>query len=264
MELSGLRLRRAPRLVQATLCRPEARNALDSRLLRELAAALDEAERDPGCRALVLAGEGGSFCTGMDFAEAAGAGDGEAGAFRAQAAGYMALLRRFAETRLIVVAKVEGLAAGGGVGLAAASDLVVATPESEFQLPEALWGLLPCCVLPWLVRRTGFHPAYRMALTTQSLGAEAARDCRLVDEVSAAPDEAVRRLLLRSLRVEAPLVGELKRYAGRLWSVSAETERQAVEELCRLVARPEARAALAAFVEEGVYPWERPPEGKAR
>lgn len=266
MSYATLRLRWALPLLQVTLSRPAQRNAIDSLLLGELGRALDQAEAEAGCRALVLEGAEGIFCTGMDFAEAVAKTAGPAASgpgFAPQATTYMRLLGRFSESPLIVVAKVDGLVAGGGVGLVAASDLAVATPRSEFSLPEALWGLLPCCVLPYLIRRIGFQQAYRMALTTQNLSAAAARECRLVDEVAEQPEEAVRRLLLRSLRVEAPVVADLKRYLHRLQPITPEAERAAVEELCRLVARPSAREAIAGFVERGVFPWESKQEGRA-
>jgi len=265
MELSGtaeqlqaqpfatLAVQRSGPLLQVTLNRPAQRNAIDSVLLAELHRVIDQAEADVSCRAVVLAGTGGVFCSGMDFEEAA-EGSGSAD-FEQQAGAYIRLLRRLTETPRVMVASVDGLAAGGGVGLAAACDLVVATPSSTFSLPEALWGLLPCCVLPYLVRRIGFQPAYRMALTTQAWSAEAAQHCHLVDSVSDRPGEAIRKLLLRTLRADADVVGALKQTMRELSAVSAETEQSAVAALCRLVARPQTRAAISAYATQGVFPW---------
>ena len=237
----------AGKLVTVALHRPEQQNSINALMLRELNDALDRAERSPVCHAFVMEGENGVFSTGMDFAETA---DGSAS--------YMELLRRFSLSPRIVVAKLDGRVTGGGVGFAAASDLVVATPRTQFSLPEALWGLLPCCVLPWLIRRVGFQQAYKMALTTQNVSAEEARRCHLVDDLHDDPDEAVRRLLLRSSRVHEDTVRDLKRYARSLWIVSQAMEEAAVAEISRLLVEPRVRANISAFLEHRQFPWEKP------
>lgn len=254
MHLTTLELRESPRLLTVTLHRPQQQNSINAAMVRELGQVLDYAEARPDCRAVVLQGGAGVFCTGMDFTELAAGAEAE---FRQQSAAFMALLRRLTLTPRIVVAQPDGRVAGGGVGLVAASDLVVATPRSQFSLPEALWGLLPCCVLPYLIRRVGFQRAYRMALTTQPVGAAEARECMLVDELSEQPGETIRRMLLRALRVEAWTVADLKQYFRRMWLVSEQMEQGAVDALCELVARPRVQENIAAFVQDQAFPWER-------
>ncbi len=236
--------------VRLTIDRPERRNSLDTAALGELHRALDAAERDPACRLVLLTGRDGVFCTGMDLAAAANGPSVDGG----QA--FFDLLRRFTTTPLVVVSTVDGQVAGGGVGLAAASDLVYATGRSTFALPEALWGLLPCCVLPFLVRRVGFQKAYAMTLSTQPVGAVEAAGCALVDEVSEGLDEPVRRLAYRLDKLDVTAIGEAKRYFGRLWGISADIERTAVAELGRLMAAPAVRHRLAEYASTGRYPWE--------
>ncbi|MER6577801.1 enoyl-CoA hydratase-related protein, partial [Nonomuraea sp. NPDC001023] len=102
-------------LTSATLRHRLRSRTIDDRAIDELGAALDEAERAPGCRILLLEGGDGVFCTGMDLEEAAGSDVADGG--RA----FYGLLRRFTETPVTVVARVDGRVAGGGVGLAAAS-----------------------------------------------------------------------------------------------------------------------------------------------
>src|SRR5262245_7328835 len=110
------------------------RDVIDAGTIKELHAALDEAERSPDCRVLVLEGGDGVFCTGLNLEEAAATTTPEEGG-----AEFFALLKRFTTTPRAVVAKVDGKVSGGGVGLAAASDFVYATERSTFGLPEALW-----------------------------------------------------------------------------------------------------------------------------
>lgn len=238
-------------LTSATMRHRLGRPTVDDRVVKEIGAALDEAERVPGCRILLLEGGDGVFCTGMDLEEAAGGDVADGG--RA----FYGLLRRFTETPVTVVARVDGRAAGGGVGLAAASDFVFASERSTFSLPEALWGLLPCCVLPFLIRRTGFQKAYAMTLSTQPVSAAEAAAFHLVDEVSDDPEALVRRLAYRLTKLDRAVVTDMKRYFRELWILSDETERVAVKEFGRLMSSPEVHQRLVDYATEKRFPWER-------
>lgn len=190
---------------------------------------------------------------GMDLAEAGNdAGDlGEGGARE-----FLGLLRRLTAIGRIVVSQVDGTAAGGGVGIAAASDFVYATPRSRFSLPEALWGLLPCCVLPFLIRRIGFQKAYTMTLSTHPVDAGQAARIGLADEVTDDPDTALRRLLMRVSRIDEATVAGCKRYFDQLWIISERTEAAAVGEFGRLMASGPVRQRLTDFATHGKFPWE--------
>jgi 3-carboxymethyl-3-hydroxy-acyl-[acp] dehydratase len=220
--------------------------------IAELHAAVDTAERDPGSRALVLTGTGGRFCSGMDLTDAAEDAHAEHGS-----GAFYDLLTRFATCRVAVVSIVDGAAHGGGVGLVAASDLVIAGARARFSLPEALWGLLPCAVLPFLIRRTGFQPAYAMALRTQPITATQALGYRLVDEVAEDPVAAQRVLLARLARLPAAAVPDLKRYAAELSPVPTGAKMAAVREFTRLSASPPVRHALSRYASDGLFPWEQ-------
>ncbi len=246
-------LRESPRVLTVTLSRPERQNAINGRMLVELSRALDLAEADPACRFVVLDGQPGTFCTGMDFDEVAGdGGGGEAG----RAEGYMGILRRLSLCRKVVVARVDGRVTAGGVGLAAASDFVLATERSQFSLSEALWGLLPACVVPYLIRRVGFQKAYTMTLSTLPVPAREALACRLVDEVADDLDEPLRRLLLRIGKLEEGTIVELKDYFRRMWMITDEMEREAVNEISRLVTEPRVRENIRQYVSHGRFPWD--------
>ncbi|HEY7143734.1 MAG TPA: enoyl-CoA hydratase-related protein [Streptosporangiaceae bacterium] len=236
---------------------------IDDRLISALHQGLDAAEADPDCRLVVLTSAPGTFCTGMDLT-AVGAAPAPssqppaaAGAAGEAGGAFFDLLRRFTSTPRIVVSAVDGQVAGGGLGLIGASDLVCATERSTFALPEALWGLLPCCVLPFLIRRTGFQQAYAMALTTQPADAARALACGLADMVADDPGRQLRRLAFRASKLDPATIGALKRYASRLWEISDSTRQLAVTELGRVMARPAVRQNLAAYAARGRFPWER-------
>jgi polyketide biosynthesis enoyl-CoA hydratase PksH len=249
---------RKPQRVTITLNRPQSRNALNRQMLGELCGAFQALESDRECSVIVLEGKAGFFCAGMDFKEftadparaATGAAEGELDST------YMSLLKAIASSGKVVISLVEGLALAGGVGLVAASDLVIATPASTFGLPEALWGLLPACVTPFLIRRVGFHQAYKMALTTQSITAEEACRIGLVDTVHEAPEEVLRRYMLRLSRLDAATVAALKTYFRAMWIVDDAMERAAVEEINRLTRSPRVRENIRNFQVHHKFPWE--------
>jgi polyketide biosynthesis enoyl-CoA hydratase PksH len=258
MNLETLIVRQAPRLLSLTISRPERANSINSTMISELGAALDQAEQSTDCRTVLLQGAPGVFCTGLDFQEAtdptrAVTDDGP------RIAGYMGLLKRFTLSPKVIVCAVDGKVIAGGVGLAAASDLVLATGRSEFSLSEALWGLLPCCVLPFLIRRIGFQKAYAMTLTTRPIAAPEALATHLVDEVTENLDDAVRKLTLRLNLLEEETISDLKRYVGKLCPVTPEIETMAVTEITRLVAQPRVQRNIADYLARGTFPW----EGKA-
>lgn len=196
-------------------------------------------------------------------AEQAGAGAGRAGRddrradvpdTRKGGEDYFALLERLTTIGRIVVAQVDGHAVGGGVGLVAASDFVHATDRSRFSLPEALWGLLPCSVLPFLIRRVGFQRAYAMALGTLPVAAREAAVHGLVDELAEDPGPALRRLLFRASKLDPATVADLKRYMRRLWIVDEHTRQTAVEEFVRLMSSDRVRDRIAGFADLAAGP----------
>lgn len=229
---------------------------IDDALISALHRALDEALAAPECRILLLtSATPGVFSVGMNVAAAGRAEDEAAGARRTGGA-YFDLLERLTGAPLVVAAAVEGRVAGGGVGLVAACDFVAATEAATFGLPEALWGLLPCCVLPFLIRRVGFAKAYSMALTTRPVSAPEAVACGLADEISGNPGAAVRRLALRADKIDTATIAALKAYSQRLWPLPDGARDLAVDELGRLMALPAVRGRMAAFANGGRFPWE--------
>jgi 3-carboxymethyl-3-hydroxy-acyl-[acp] dehydratase len=240
-------------MLRITMDRVPQQNAINGTLLAELHAVLDEAEQLPGCRLVVIQGAPGVFCTGMDFSDAT---DSTGSLAERGGAEFLGLLKRLTATPRAVVSVVDGRATGGGVGIAAASDFVVATPRSVFSLPEALWGLLPCCVLPFLIRRVGFQPAYAMSLSTLPVTAEQAHRTHLADELTDQPEHFVRRLRQRVSKLDQSTIAALKRYQRQLWFLSEDMERAAVAEFSRLMSSPAVRERISGFVTSQVFPWE--------
>jgi len=168
------------------LARPETGNALSVALVAELTVAVTTAQEGEA-RALVLAGSGRHFCTGADLRElAAGAGaplEERVAEARRLAALYAALLH----CPILTLAAVQGAAYGGGAGLAAACDLIVASPEARFQFSEVRLGFVPALVATFLPRRVPHAALARLVLDPHPLDARAALAVGLVDRVTDDP-----------------------------------------------------------------------------
>ena len=174
--------------VFATLDSPASRNALTDAMVSGLLDAVVTAERVPEVRALVIRGAGQTFCAGGDFsgfkalmAEPAPATgpDPIAGFNR----GFGAMLERLSNAGVVTVAVVEGAAMGGGVGLAACCDFVLATSTAQFGMPEVTLGLPPAQIAPFVAMRLGSGPSLRLMLTGRRINAAQALACGLADEV---------------------------------------------------------------------------------
>lgn len=242
---------------RVALKRPDAGNALSMAMLGELSAVLDRAA-EQGAVLLALEGGKGEFCSGMDFRDIVSLPDGQSSRRLHEA--FAGVLRRLAGSPLVTVAVVDGAALGGGVGLVAACDRVIATPVARFALPEALWGLVPALAGLYLKRRIGAHRAAAMALTTEPVTATTAETHGLVDEIVAdgAADGAIRRLSLRLGRLPAGSAAAVKALFHGGLPMDPADEARAIDAITGLTDRPALRAGLRRYLETGVAPWASP------
>ena len=176
--------------VHATLDAAATRNALTDTMVASLGDACRLAESTPAVRALVIRGAGRTFCAGGDFS-----GFRSAMATVAPVDGvdpiatsnrrFGALLEQLRALTVATIAVVEGAAMGGGCGLAACCDVVLATGDAKFAMPEVTLGLPPAQIAPFVAARIGERAALRLMLTGRRIDAPQALACGLVDEVSA-------------------------------------------------------------------------------
>jgi len=143
----------------ARLNRPDKRNALSDTLVEALVALLERVGTDLEARALVISGAGGHFCAGADFAgflalmqTAPGQAEDPIARYNR---GFGAMLERVAALPVPTIAVVSGVAMGGGCGLAAACDRVIAAEDATFAMPEVTLGVAPAQIAPFVVRRAG-------------------------------------------------------------------------------------------------------------
>lgn len=184
-------VRRHDDVLFATLNQPETRNALGAEVTRELAQVMACAEQDLNVRALALRGAGGMFCAGGNiggFREVLRAEDADGDPIAARNRQFGHFMQRLASLPVPVLAMVEGAAMGGGMGLACAADLVLATEDARFALSETTLGVIAAQIAPFVVARIGHSATRRLGLTGQRIHGAQALALGLADDL--APDSA--------------------------------------------------------------------------
>ncbi len=231
-----------------------------------LAGLLDDAERSDACRVLVLEGQEGSFCQGMDLSYLVAHPEVDVSGEIQELALCLDRIRRLPQ---VVIAAVDGSVTGGGVGLAAAADLVVATARSTFGLPEVVLGLLPAIVMPVLLERMTCQQARLLALSG-GVDASRAEAMGLVDHLVEEPrrlERKVRALIKHALRCNPEAVSGLKDLLVRLGPLSRrEGLEMGASVTARLVSNPGKMVQISRFLQGEPLEWfarYRPPERKS-
>jgi methylglutaconyl-CoA hydratase len=193
--MSSLRVERDGPLLRVAIARPERRNAFDAALIDELATAF----ADVGdARAVVLSGDGPSFSAGADVEWMRSSVDLSFEENVADALRLRAMLDAIDRCPAPVVARVQGHALGGGCGLLACCDVVVAAPDAQFAFSEVKLGIVPAVISPFALAKIGTSAARRYFVTGERFGADVALRIGLIHEVANDLDAAV-----------AAIVGEL-------------------------------------------------------
>ncbi|MFH1010982.1 MAG: enoyl-CoA hydratase/isomerase family protein [bacterium] len=169
----------------ARIClnRPEVRNAFNDVLIAEVSDALDHLSKQSDLRVLIITAEGSTFCAGADFhwmGKMVGASFEENLADSLKLADMLAALYRFPRP---TIARVQGSAFGGGVGVAACCDIVVAAESAVFSFSEVRIGLVPACISPFVIRRIGEGHAREYFLTGERVTAQHAHEIGFVNKV---------------------------------------------------------------------------------
>jgi methylglutaconyl-CoA hydratase len=243
-------------IARVTLARPEVRNALGFDMLTALSEQVDRALDDAAVRLLVLDAEGPAFCAGMDLKSVDLADPQQAARFASALSGVYLRLMTLPKPFLCAV---DGPVSGGGVGLAAAADLVWAGPLARFSLPETRLGLVPALVSVVVRRRAGPLVLSRMALGGISLDGQQAVTQGLVDFYAEGGARATAEAFIGTLLADhAP--GAWVRTKRFLVSQTADAlERQlgaAAQEFRESVQADEARRGLDAFRSKEFVRWD--------
>jgi methylglutaconyl-CoA hydratase len=181
--MSSILIDRDGPILRLTLNRPEVRNAFDEEVIQAISAAAASASEDPSLRVVVLAGKGKAFCAGADIAWMAKAIAYSRQENLSDAEDLARMLERLDTLPVPVIGRIQGSALGGGVGLAAICDTVIAADTAVFALTEVKLGILPAVVAPYVLRKIGISAARELFLTGARFDAVRARQIGLVHEI---------------------------------------------------------------------------------
>jgi enoyl-CoA hydratase/carnithine racemase len=238
--MGGLRVERDGDLLRVTLARPERRNAFDAALIAELTAAFADVA---DARAVVLAGEGETFCAGADIDWQRSAIDLTFEENVEDALRLYEMCETIDRCPAPVVARIQGYALGGGSGLAACADVAVAAPDATFGFTEVKLGIIPAVISPFVLPKIGQH-ARRYFLTGERFDAETALRIGLVHEVADELDTAVQAIVDELLSSGPNAVREAKKLVR-----DHPGGQEAAEIAARLRTSEEGQMRLRAFFE---------------
>lgn len=241
-----------------TLNRPDKRNAFDDEFIRCLHAAIEEVAADNSVRAVVLTGAGSAFSAGADLAHMRRQGTMSEEENYEDALRFAQCLQALNRIKKPVIARVNGGAYGGGVGLIACADIAIGVSSAKFALTEVRFGIVPAVISPYVVAAIGARQSRRWFLTAATLNAADAKDLGLLHQVveSNALDQAIEEcigLLLQG--------GPIAQYEAK--QLVSEIEDLSVDELpdhtARLLARLrsslEGKEGLSAFLDSRQAGW---------
>jgi methylglutaconyl-CoA hydratase len=232
-------------VAQITMSRPDVFNAFDEAMIGELDAAFDTLIADDSVRVVVLAGAGKHFSAGADLQWMRRASEASVEWNLEDARRFASMLGKIDSCPKPTVARIQGAALGGGVGLLCACDIAIAADNASFAVSEARFGILPAVIGPYLINAVGRRHARRLALTMARIGASEALALGLVhqvanlDELDAAVDATLGELLTG---------GPLAQSEIKVRELTAQT-------ISRVRGSDEAREGFAAFLDKRPANW---------
>jgi methylglutaconyl-CoA hydratase len=247
-------------ILRVSLNRPEVRNAFDEEVIAALTAIAKDAARDPSLRALVLSGEGAAFCAGADLGWMT-----KAVAYSRQdnlrdAEDLARMLELLDLLPLPVIGRVHGAALGGGVGLVAVCDIVVAADDTVFAFSETKLGILPAVISPYVVAKIGASAARELFLTGARFDAQRARELGLVHQVVPFDglDDAVNRYLREVLTAAPSAIAAAKELLREIHgSRPAEVIGVTTSRIAEQRVSPDGQEGMRAFLEKRKPRWVR-------
>jgi methylglutaconyl-CoA hydratase len=244
-------------LITVTLDRPDVRNAFNEEMIAELTA-WAAGPQPAGARVAVLAGRGKAFCAGADLT------------WMSRMVGYTheenvrdarTLARMFEAINALplpLIGRVHGAALGGGAGLAAVCDIVVAADDAVFGFTEARLGILPAVISPYAVAKIGPSAARELFLTASRFSAVRAREIGLVHAVAPETDlDAVIDAYSKELQASGPeaIAGAKRLIAAVAGRPIAEVLDLTAETIAKHRIAPEGQVGMKAFLSRGKAPW---------
>ncbi len=246
-------------IARVTMNRPDVYNAFDETMIAELDAAFTSLADDAGVRIVLLAGAGKHFSAGADLDWMKRASQASVDWNLEDARKLAAMLARIDACPKPVVARVQGAALGGGVGLVCACDIAIAADNASFAVSEAKFGILPATIGPYLLNAVGKRQARRLALTTEHIRAAEALNIDLVHRVVATDefDAAIDATLTDLLAGGPAAQREIKAYFADMavGPINDAVRERSAQTISRVRATDEAREGFDAFFAKRPAGW---------
>jgi enoyl-CoA hydratase/carnithine racemase len=200
-------------VIRATIDRPDERNAMNENVIQGLSVVFDAADDGPA-RVVVIRGAGGTFCSGGDLKSMASSIGQGSQAYREGFAGLSNLMEQMVETGALIVAAVEGYCLAGGMGLAGACDMILATEEATFGTPEVDIGLFPAQALVPIMRTVTEKQGLKLLFTGEHIDAAKAHDIGFTTDIVSEDDfETQLDELVDDLATSSPVMIEMGKEA---------------------------------------------------
>ncbi|MGE5946868.1 MAG: enoyl-CoA hydratase/isomerase family protein [Betaproteobacteria bacterium] len=239
--------------------RPDLHNAFDEILIAEMTAACVALDTDDDVRVVVLAGRGKSFSAGADLNWMKRAANNGIDDNLNDARALARMLRTIAEMKKPTIARVQGAALGGGMGLASACDIAVASTKAVFATSEVKFGIIPSAISPYVLRAIGARQAYRYFQSAERIDAARAREIGLVHEaVEPEQLDAQVREIADALLVGGPCAQAAAKDLIRAVDnqpINDNVVEDTAHRIAHLRATPEAREGISAFLDKRQPNW---------
>jgi methylglutaconyl-CoA hydratase len=248
-------------VAEIALNRPQIHNAFDDALIAALTKTLQSLERDPAVRAVVLTGSGASFSAGADLNWMRGMAAASEEDNRADSLRLATLMRTLNFLAKPTIARVNGSAYGGGVGLVACCDVAIGSDGAKFSLSEVKLGLVPAVISPYVTAAIGVRQVRRLFVSGEVFdAAEALRIGLLHESVGTDQLDAAVERALHFLAKGGPLAqAEAKRLALRIAGMTPESaereDARNAELIARLRVSAEGQKGLGAFLDKRAPDW---------
>ncbi|WP_434514309.1 enoyl-CoA hydratase/isomerase family protein [Dechloromonas sp. ARDL1] len=239
--------------------RPDLHNAFDETLITELTAAFMALDDDADIRAVVLAGRGKSFSAGADLNWMRRAANNGIDENLNDARALAHMLRTIAEMKKPTIARVQGAALGGGMGLASACDIAVASTKAVFATSEVKFGIIPSAISPYVLRAIGARQAYRYFQSAERIDAARAREIGLVHE-AVEPEQLDAKVqeIVDALQIGGPAAQAAAKALIRAVNnqpINDHVVEDTAHRIAHLRATPEAREGISAFLDKRQPNW---------
>jgi methylglutaconyl-CoA hydratase len=241
-----------------TLNRPNKHNALNTELIDALVEYFEEFYEKPNARVVIITGAGKSFCSGADLNEMLSMSKVSEDENRQDAIRLASLMNTLYSLPVPTIARINGPAFGGGLGILACCDFAIATDNAYFAFTELRLGLLPAIIAPYIINAIGMRAAKQYFLCASRISAKQAYYAGLIthlvdqDSLDTAVMECINSLVLSGPEA----INECKRFIDHLVPIDADTIQHTADLIARLRVSPEGQEGISAFVEKRRPRWQ--------